>query len=319
MQYGPQVSVIIPTYNSGSFLQRCLDSVLNQSIKDIEIIAVDDLSTDNTLELLYSYARANSNMRVICLSSKGLAGGTRNAGLNKAKGKYISFIDSDDWIDTNYYHYLINAIESANADLALCGVKRESDNVRNSCIRYKYDTHNVIEGRYALVLLSRMIDQDISISAIVCNKLFKASFLKEKNLKFLENSFNEDDLFTFQAFIEAGKVAITSDTNYHLYQRKNSVSRSFTKKHIDDLFEAFLKIRQTLNSKKLFEDYKHCYYAFFEKCFSYLIETLIISEQDDEIINQYFKYAYSTCGDAISANEFIEYWGNKRIMDFFVS
>lgn len=313
----PLISIIIPTFNSRYYLGRCLDSVFNQSIKNFEIIVVDDQSTDNTVELLGRYHRCYPNMKIIELGTKALAGGARNMGLTIAKGKYISFVDSDDWLDTNFYYHLAHSIENGNTDMAICGVKREYDNAKNSKIRYRYDRSNIISGKYALSLMSRMLDQDIAISAIVCNKLFKADFIVKHKLNFFENILNEDDIFMFNSLLEAETVSITNKTNYHLYQRRNSISREFTKKHIDDLFFAFYEIRKILIQKNCYEEMKHIYYAFFEKCFSYVIESMRNSVQNEETINSFFKYAFSISKDAISIDEFIDYCGHRRIMNFF--
>lgn len=319
MFQNPLISIVIPTFNSDMYLRRCMDSILNQSIKNFEVIAVDDLSTDNTVKILRSYESSVPHMRVVELQKKGFAGGARNVGLRMARGKYVSFVDSDDWIDTNFYYHLVHAIENRNADISLCGVKREYENAKNSIVRYRYEKSNIISGRYALSLLSRVVDQDISISAIVCNKLFKRSFIVKNNLYFVENCINEDDIFTFNSFLEADRVSITSECKYHLHQRKNSASRSFSKRNIDDLFLAFLKIREVLNAKGCFYDLKNEYYSFFEKCFSFVIESMQNAVQDDELIKYYFKYAYSVACNTFSSDEFIDCFGSKRLIAFFAA
>jgi glycosyltransferase involved in cell wall biosynthesis len=317
MPQNPLISTIIPTFNSSPYIARCLDSILNQSIKDIEILAIDDQSTDNTVEILLSYREQFSNIKVVKLEKKVLSGGARNVGLKIAKGKYISFVDSDDWIDTNYYYHLLHSIENCNADISICGVKREYENSKNSTVRYRYDVSNVVSGWYALSLLSRVIDQDVAISAIVCNKLYKSDFIKKHNLIFFENCVNEDDIFVFHSFFKAKNVSITDKTNYHLYQRKNSISREFSRKHIDDLFFAFNEIQNLLRQNNAFEKMKSYYYAFFEKCFSYVIESMKNSVQDEAAINSYFKYAYVVSRNVILIDDFIDYCGHRRLIDFF--
>lgn len=316
-QIYPKVSVVIPTHNSSLHIERCLQSVLNQSYKEIEIIVIDDQSSDDTVDKLTEYADRHPRFKLLKTDKLLMAGGARNLGLEIANGQYISFIDSDDWIDTDFLLCMVTAIEKANADIAVCGVKREYMNAKDSTVRYNYNSSNIIDGNFALLLLSRMVDQDVSISAIVCNKLFRSSFISDHELRFFSNCFNEDDIFVFNAFFEADAVAITNKTNYHLFQRRNSASRKFEKKHIDDLFFAFQEIRNLLTRHKLFEEYKQHYYAFFEKCLTYLIETIRLSEQDDRIIDGYFKYAYSLNQDAITMTEFIDYCGNRRLERFF--
>jgi len=313
----PLISVIIPTYNSAPFVERCLDSVFNQSLKDIELIAVDDMSTDDTVQILNTYSHKNDTMKVVFSEKKGLPGGARNLGLDRATGKYISFIDSDDWIDSNFLHYMVDSIESSRACVSVCGVKREYGNTKSSSVRYSYSAENFIDGRFALSLLSRALDQDVSISSIVCNKLFRADFLNASGIRFIEDCYNEDDAFMFEVFARASRVSLTGRTYYHLFQRRDSASRNFGRKHINDLFLAFSKIRDQLVARNQFETFKLYYYAFFEKCLGYLIESIRLAEQNDEAVRNHFKYAFSICRTAISIEEFVDYCGSKRIEEFF--
>jgi len=314
----PLISVVIPTYNSAPYVERCLNSVINQSIKNIEIILVDDMSSDHTPDILCSYANQFENIKLLKMKTKKTAGAARNVGIENSKGKYISFIDSDDWIDSDYYHHMLLTIKKDNTDIAISGVKREYENHKNSSVRYKYNSENIITGEYAITLLSRVIDQDISISSIVCNKLFRAKLIRGKGHRFIEKcNNNEDDIFTFNIFLDAKKVGINNKTNYHQYQRRGSVSRNFTKKHIDDLFFAFECISKTLKRRNLYKKYKLHYYAFFEKCLSYLLEAMRLSEQDESIISGYLVYAYLKSKNSIPYDEFIEYCGSKRIESFF--
>lgn len=313
----PLVSVVVPTYNSAPFLRRCLDTVLNQSLKDIEIIAVDDLSTDNTVDILNAYSRQHPSMRVLSLQTKALPGGARNLGLDKAVGRYVSFIDSDDWIDTDFLRLLAQAVEETGASLSVGGVKREYANAQSSTVRYRYNARNVISGAFALALLSKVIDLDVSLSAIVCNKLFRTDFLRASGIRFIENCYNEDDVFTFEVLLRADTVCLTDGVYYHQYQRRNSASRDFCKKHIDDLFLAFSTIRQRLTDSGKFVAYKAIYYAFFEKCLGYLLESLRLSGQGEEAAKGYIKYAFSLCQTAIAIDEFVDCCGSQRIEEFF--
>jgi glycosyltransferase involved in cell wall biosynthesis len=313
----PLVSVIIPAHNSAEFLDRCIESILNQSEKNFEIIAVDDQSTDSTLELLKNFESREPNFRVFQTPHHSMAGGARNLGMSHRTGKYVSFIDSDDWIDTNYLHYMALSAEKTGADIVVCNVKREYQNAKDSQYRYLYKKSNNITGRYALSLLSRVIDQDISISSIPTNKIYRSEFLNKNDILFMENSRNEDDVFIFLSFLCATQVSIIGDTNYHLFQRKNSVSRSFSRKNFSDLMDAFYHLKIELEERHVFDEYCAYYYSFFEKCLGYVIESMSMAESDDKIINDYLIYAYNISRDKISAAEFIKYCGNKRIIQFF--
>lgn len=312
-----RVSVIIPTYNAELTLSRCLDSLLNQSFKNIEIIVVDDMSTDNTIELAHHYQLAYPVVSVYLSDKKGMAGGARNIGIRKANGNYISFIDADDWVDTNYLYHMVHALSENQADIAISAVKREWEHRKDSAYRYEYGIGNLISGRYAITLLSNKLDQDVSISSIVCNKLFRTSLLQENSLSFLENSVNEDDVFTFFALRKAKKVAIVGHTNYHQYQRKGSTSRTFSPKAVLDLFQAFLIIRTELVKLDEFESCKADFFSFLEKCLIYLIENIKNSNMTHEEIETALVYIFIESKSVVSTDEIIAHFGSKRLCEFF--
>ena len=112
-----KVSIIIPVYNVESYLRRCLDSVVNQTLKDIEIILVNDGSTDGSLAICEEYAKNDDRIKIITRKNGGLSA-ARNTGLDNATSEYIGFIDSDDWVDTNFFENLYNTAIEKNCDVA---------------------------------------------------------------------------------------------------------------------------------------------------------------------------------------------------------
>ena len=112
----PKVSVIIPIYNTEKYLRKCLDSVCNQTLSDIEIICVNDCSTDNSLEILEEYASKDNRIKLIDFKENKGAAVARNAGIDEAKGEYIGFVDSDDFIDLDFYEKLYNKAVKSGAD-----------------------------------------------------------------------------------------------------------------------------------------------------------------------------------------------------------
>ena len=114
-----KVSVIVPVYNVEKYLSRCLESLINQSLKDIEIICINDGSTDNSLQILKQFAYKDNRIKIINQTNSGQSV-ARNKGLAIASGKYIGFVDSDDWIDNDYYEKMFETIERTNSDFACC-------------------------------------------------------------------------------------------------------------------------------------------------------------------------------------------------------
>lgn len=112
------ISVIIPIYNAELYLQKCLDSVVNQTLKDIEVICVDDGSTDNSVDIIKKYMMSDSRIKLFQQSNKG-AGAARNYGLKYAIGKYVHFLDSDDWLDLSAYEKTHNVIEETKSDICI--------------------------------------------------------------------------------------------------------------------------------------------------------------------------------------------------------
>ena len=123
----PKVSIIVPVYNVGKYLSKCLDSLINQTLEDIEIICINDGSTDNSLDILKSYRTKDSRIKIIDKPNEGLSI-TRNLGIHSATGNYIGFIDSDDWIDLDFYEKLYSAITSNDVDIACATIIRKREN-----------------------------------------------------------------------------------------------------------------------------------------------------------------------------------------------
>lgn len=312
----PLISIIVPVYNTEEYIIRCLNSIINQSFKNIEIIISNDLSTDNSEAIILEYVKKYKFIKYFKMKSKGLAGGARNLGLANASGKYVGFVDSDDWIDTMMYEKMINLSERANADIALCGVIREYENIYNAELRYEYKIENVLEGQIALDILTRSYNQDISISSIVCNKIYRLDFLKKNKILFLSNSYSEDDIFNFLCFIYANKIAITPNTYYHYYQRNNSTTHTFSKKHIDDLVKGFVVLKKYLEKNNLYEINKKNYYSFFEKTLGFLLGVLMTTEQKSEKQNEYIIYLLAKSNKLLILEDYIDYIGIQRLRKF---
>jgi glycosyltransferase involved in cell wall biosynthesis len=310
----PIISIIIPVFDTEKYLARCLESVINQNIKNIEIIICNDMSTDHSEEIILEYVNQYDYIKYFKMKSKGLAGGTRNLGLENVSGKFIGFVDSDDWIDPTMFEEMINLCEKSNADIAVCGVITEYDD--SSVMRYQYKLENVIDGKIALELLTRQPNQDISISAIVCNKMYRTQFIKDHHYAFMMNNFNDDDVFNFLCFLNVDKVAIVPNTYYHYYQRQGSLMHHFSRKHIDDLIEGFSVIKRYLDSINCYESYKTIYYAYFEKTLASVLNVLMVMETDIAKQNEYINYLFAMSRDILISADYINYFGVQRIKRF---
>ena len=203
-----KLSIIIPFHNNvKKYLPMCVNSILNQSFKDYEIILIDDGSTDGSLDIAKEYAKKYQNITLYSQKNKG-AGGARNLGIKKAKGKYISFIDADDYITENMYQRLIPVIEKDNLDIVICDYIKVEDNKH-----YKYQTiKNITDDQYKNILMG-------TISPV--NKIIRKEFLIKNNLLFPENVMYED-IFTILWLLSTKKIKYLNEYLYYYNQRHNS-------------------------------------------------------------------------------------------------
>lgn len=212
------ISVIVPAYNIADYLPRCLDSILNQTYSNLEIIVISDGSTDNTNEIINEYAQKDSRIIPVFKENSGVSD-TRNKGLEIAKGDYIGFVDGDDYIEPTMYEILLkNALEN-DADISHCGYQM----VFPSRVDYYYNTGKKIVQDNNKGIRDLIVGDYVEPSP--CNKIYKREILDD--LKMPENiKNNEDVLFNFYAFCNSKKSIYEDLPFYHYILRKNSASKS---------------------------------------------------------------------------------------------
>ena len=181
-----KISVIVPVYNVEQYLPQCLDSIINQTYKDLEIICVDDGSPDNSGKILDEYAKKDNRIKVIHQENGGLSE-ARNTGLDNATGDWISFVDSDDYVALDYYETMIKAVKENGADVVQCGHSVFSTQVDKT---FSYKTKTV-EGFINIIKNLKR--------GYVWNKLWKAELIQKNNLRFYPKIYIEDILFSIMA------------------------------------------------------------------------------------------------------------------------
>lgn len=220
-----KVSVIIPVYNCEDYLERCLDSVINQSLEDIEIICINDGSTDNSAQILEEY-KEFYKFKVITQKNNGLSV-ARNEGLKAATGEYVAFLDSDDFVDENFYKELYEQISKADADIACASIIRENDNKSSYLVKYEnIETVSEIKEKFRLSGCPQY--------NFVWNKLYKKSFLEENNLKFIPGVIYEDMWFTPDVLEKANEIVSVPNTAYHYWKHKNTLIKCSNDKSRND-------------------------------------------------------------------------------------
>ncbi|MDR6546845.1 glycosyltransferase involved in cell wall biosynthesis [Chryseobacterium rhizosphaerae] len=217
----PLISLIIPCYNSKHTLEKCLDSVIRQSYNNLEIIIIDDGSTDGTSKICEDFQRNDERIKVFKQENSGVSK-ARNKGVELATGEYICFVDSDDWVETNYCSELYNLLVNENVDIAIIEAIYEDENGK-VVFNKPISSEKVFEGKRALALLL----EDRIIQSHPWGKLYKTFFLK--NVYFPENLKCFEDYSTlFKIFDKAEKVAKSNDKLYHYIQHDDSLSHNLS-------------------------------------------------------------------------------------------
>lgn len=210
------ISVVIPVYNVEKYLSECLDSVINQTYKNLQIILVDDGSTDSSGKICDEYAEKDDRITVVHQSNAG-AGAAKNTGLELIDGDYFSIIDSDDYIELDMYEKMVNSLENYNADIVQCLFK-------DLFVNDSFDRKYKFKGNYPKVLTSKKFLSELLYDwkyAIFANKVFKTSLLK--NIRFPVGRKIDDEFFTYKLVCNAKKVVNIDNILYNYRMRKTSV------------------------------------------------------------------------------------------------
>lgn len=222
MSVNPRISVIVPVYNAEKYLKKCLDSICNQTLKDIEIICVDDGSKDNSFGILQEYTCNDSRIKVLGDGKNHGVSLARNAGIKKAHGQYIAFVDSDDWIETNYLEKMYSAVCDSGADIITnISILRdyESGKISLHPISSKYTLEKVTQGMFV-----PPEDNMYSVEPVIWARLYKTNFLRDNEIFFLrELNGPEDIAFSYLTSVLASQIYLFKGGHYHYLMRENSL------------------------------------------------------------------------------------------------
>jgi len=255
------VSVIIPVYNSERFLRQCLDSVVNQTLRDIEVICVNDGSTDNSLKILEEYSGVDKRIRVYTKSNEGKgAASARNLGLENACGKYLMFLDSDDFFELDMLESLTARAEETDSDVVICGAKR-FDNLTQK-----------VSGFYTSIKLElapqmpsfsyKDCKRDIfQISDVIAwNKLFKKSLIHKYNLRFEPINISDEQYVSCVSLVLAERITVVDKKLVNYRYNTNTSQCDFRTKHPEAAYMAIWSIVDAFKKYGVFEDIKQSYY-----------------------------------------------------------
>lgn len=301
------LTVIIPVYNGEIFLKRCIESVLNQTLKNIQLIVVDDNSTDNSMSILQEYDKLYEN--IVLVKNDEQLGPTeaRNIAINKVDTKYLTFLDCDDWLDTRTYYSAISELEKEfSCGMAIWGIKTEYSSIYDVKFRYQYEETNLISNEFALALLCKSYNQDISISAVLGNKIFRTSLINSNNIR-LEKSYFADNNFIFESIIACQKIILIPDVYLHYFQRADSIMHSFSNHHIDELFLTFSLLKKKLEQLGVFEHYKNEYYCLFRRCSASVLNIVYELKLDSCTLKKYLCHFIKKLTEDCKSEELQDY------------
>lgn len=250
-----KVSIIIPVYNVEKYLRQCLDSVVNQTLKEIEIICVDDGSTDNSQFILEEYAEKDPRVRVFTQKNMG-SGVARNRAIEQVEGEYMGFMDSDDWADPTMFEKLYENAKLNESDMVMCPmliIKEGEEELSSRDIKdLPYYNLDCFDDTFDNRVFNHRDTKDFifKIAVNAYNKIYRTSFVKKFNAKFAENGLIfQDNIFFYRTYLNASRVSLIRDFLYfHRTSRPGSVQTEKGKKYYDiikiwnmimDIFKSF--------------------------------------------------------------------------------
>lgn len=251
------ISVIVPIYNVEMYLPRCVYSIINQTYSNIEILLVDDGSTDSCYEIIKQFEKEDLRIRIFHQKNGGLSA-ARNTGIDNAKGKYLAFVDSDDYIHPRMLEILYCNLKKNEADISICDFYWIHDGENTT--EYLENTTSVYEG---IEVLHRLIGDDV-VSVVAWNKLYRASIFK--TVRYPRGKLHEDEYVLHEVYSQCFRTVYTDAKLYYYIKREGSISDKRSARNIIDGHEAFCRrlVWSSLYADKKFSDW--CFNAMLNEC-----------------------------------------------------
>ena len=280
------ITIIIPVYNTGKYLEKCVDSVINQTYDNLQILIIDDGSNDGTSKLCDNLKKMDSRIEVYHKENEGL-GLTRNFGLKYTRGKFVTFLDSDDWISTDHIENLVSGFVDDSIDVVIgsntkCKVENNIYTKTILSLLGVYQNREIQDNVVAeMISASDTSKLDLGIPMSVCFSLYRVPLIKENDLIFPSERVcvSEDFFFNFEYFMKSKKINIIEEYGYFYRSNDNSITHTFNEKQIDRTNEFCNRVQNllldnhldTLNSRK--------YRCFIAK-YRHLIKLVCLTKSD---------------------------------------
>ncbi len=257
MRKNPEISIIVPVYNCEIYIEECLESIKSQTFENFEALIVNDGSSDNSEKIIMDFIQKDDRFKLITKKNGGQSS-ARNLGLRCAKGKYIAFLDSDDYIKPDFLEKLYAEAEEKNLDIALCGIETHNENTGEITTNDPYFSLLCFDKNFDNKIFNYKdcLDFLFRICVVPWNKLYKKKFLEKNQIKFTEKLSFEDNLFFLELFLKAERVGIIREALIcYRFCSLTSHSRANNKQDFRKLdFFKIMKLQEkVLKENNLFE------------------------------------------------------------------
>ena len=296
------ITIIIPMKDTEDQIMKCLDSIkINTLSRDrYEVIIIDDASKQPSeflsekYDIHYFYSKKSLG-----------AGGARNLGLRMARGKYICFIDSDDWISYDYLEKGLTYMEQCASEIGMFTLKREYDDIKDIIYKCKYNTLLQLGSEESIKVMAKEYNFDVNIVPSTTNKIYLRQFLIDNNIFFPENRKFEDLLFIIKTMLAASKLICIPEATYFHYRRKGSIVQSFEHKNSEDMLFILKEIKVYLENNNYFEIYKKSFYLFCEHFMNLIIRQINEFCSDENIKKAEMTFIVKNLLQQINLDEYL--------------
>lgn len=272
----PKISVIVPVHNTGTYLRRCLESILAQTMNDFELLLVDDASTDDSLDIMTDYARRDPRICVYIHSAPRGPGGARNTALRHARGRYVSFVDSDDHVEEAFLEKLWDGTASEQYDIVVCGAAKTSNDGE---IVGRIDTQvcclDPVPQENTLTLLTPAL----------WNKLWRKSLFAGKALFFPEGTYFQDAARVPGLVAKANSINRIGTVLYSYTERAGNITTGFSDRHLMDYLRLFDEVKNSLTSSGKYQDNKENFQNWMAANISYHLKSLSERSAEKELLS----------------------------------
>lgn len=267
----PLISVIVPVFNTGKYLKKCLDSLIYQTYPNLEIICIDDGSTDNSVEIINKYNKKTKSKVILYTQNHSGASAARNLGIEKAAGEYLSFIDSDDWVFLTLYQVFVEYLNKSCSDLdiymfnASAYVEGQNDVIPKTF--FNISDWGKPKDKYARYTFNDCI-KPFTRNLSAANKIYRKDFLFENNIQFPENLKYEDQYFGIKSFLNAKSIMINDDIFYRYRNMTDTSSTLEITPKAFDIFKIVDLVEEEVYHHHLYETYKYALFQYKFNSFS---------------------------------------------------